>query len=130
MNESVKNTKNLINICFIVMGTMLLFNSKALSQIQGGVIDQKGQGIANALIKATDSDGKIADTVRSDKRGFYMFKGLKPGKYKIQATAPGFLPAIYEDVLAIKEDQGEPSIANDISSAFRLEIKLKPAKTP
>lgn len=109
---------------------LLFLNSNGFSQIQGGVFDQKGQGIVNALIKASDVDGKLIDTARSDKRGFYMFKGLKPGKYKIQATAPGFLPAIFEDVEANEGDKEEPSRTNDISSATRLEIKMKPAKAP
>lgn len=111
-------------------GIILLFVINSFAQIQGGVFDQKKEGIPNAIIIATDSARNFIDTVRSDKRGFYAFKGLKPGKYKIEAKAPGFMTAVFENIQANQEDPDEGIDRDDISSATRLEIVLKPAKVP
>ena len=111
-------------------GIILLFVINSFAQIQGGVFDQKKEGIPNAIIIATDSARNFIDTVRSDKRGFYAFKGLKPGKYKIEAKAPGCMTAVFENIQANQEDPDEGIDRDDISSATRLEIVLKPAKVP
>jgi len=111
-------------------GIMLMFAVSGFAQIQGGVFDQKKQGIPNANVMATDTTGKVIDTVKSDKRGFYIFKGLRPGKYKIEAKALGFLTAVFENIQANKEDPDEGIGRDDISSATRLEIVLKPANVP
>ena len=62
------------------LGTILLFTFNASAQIQGDVVDQKNKGIVNAILIATDTIKKVADTVKSDNRGFYVFNRLKPGK--------------------------------------------------
>jgi hypothetical protein len=108
---------------------ILAFNTKVLAQVQGGVFDEKKQGIANAFLIAKDTTGNIIDTIRSDKRGFYSFKSLKKGKYNIEARATGFTPKIFEKIEVINEDTGETNGRNDISGATRLEVYLIPAKT-
>lgn len=123
-------THNMLKIITLSFGIILLFAVSSFAQIQGGVFDQKGQGIPNVIIIATDSVRNVIDTVRSDKRGFYAFKGLKPGKYKIEAKAAGFLPRVYENVQANEEDPDEGIERDDVSSATRLEVVLKPAMVP
>lgn len=107
-----------------------LFAFSGFAQIQGGVFDQKKQGISNALITASDTNRVVIDSVRSDNRGFYIFKGLKPGKYRIEAKATGFRPSVYENIKANAEDPDEETGRDDISNATRLEIFLKPDTVP
>lgn len=104
--------------------------SRLSAQIQGGVFDMKKQGIANALVIATDSSGHVMDSVMSDKRGFYIFRGLRPGRYRIEARSTGFHNSIYENILANKEKPVHEDTRVDISNATRLEIVLKPSNPP
>ena len=90
----------------------------------------KKLGIANALIVAIDTSGKVLDSIRSDKRGFYIFKGLHQGRYRIEATATGFRTSVYENILANKEYPVDEYARVDISNATRLEIVLKPVSPP
>jgi Carboxypeptidase regulatory-like domain len=107
-----------------------LISISGFSQIQGGVFDLKKQGIANAVVLAIDSSGIIKDSARSDQRGFYMFKGLPTGKYRIEATARGFRTAVYENIIANKEFPLDEDSRIDISNATRLEIVLKSSNAP
>ena len=114
----------------LFLGAMLFLILRGSAQIQGGVFNQKGEGIPNAIIIATDSVRKSIDTAWSDKRGFYIFRVLKLGKYKIEAKAPCFNPSVYENVEVNEEESSENTGKNDESFATRLEIILKPAKVP
>lgn len=100
---------------------------KSFCQLEGDVLDQTGKVITNAIVIATDSTGKVADTAKTDERGFYFFKKLKPGKYKIEALAQGFQPAI----LTIRIEPA-PKNANDTDDTYyaeTLDIILTRPKT-
>ena len=118
-----------VKIAF-VFGIILSTAAKGSAQIQGGVFDPTEKGIANAMVIAIDSTRGFADTVKTDNRGFYSFRGLKPGKYKIEAKAPGFLSSVFSNIEAREEGPDDDVVRNDISNATRLEIVLKPAKVP
>ena len=109
---------------------IFVFALKGLTQIQGGVFNEKKEGIPNALLIAKDTVGNIVDSVRSDKRGFYAFKILKKGKYNIEATAPGFTLKVFKNIEVFNEEPEEQNGRNDISGATRLEIVLTPVKVP
>ena len=112
-------------ILFVIM---LSFTPNAFAQIQGDVVDTKDKGIANSMIVAIDSIAKVTDTVRSDKRGFYEFKNLKPGKYKIEVKANGFKAVVIENIIVKEGDVGIFEI--DLYRGQRLDIILTPAKVP
>jgi hypothetical protein len=112
----------------LLFGTICLLSLKALGQIQGDVIDQKDKGVPNAFIIATDTTRKIVDTVKSDSRGFYEFKNLKPGKYKIEVKANGFKPTVIENIVVKEGDVGIFEV--DLYRGQRLDITLTPAKIP
>ena len=114
----------------ISLAIILTFTIKGLGQIQGGVYNEKKQGIANALIIAKDTVGNIIDSVRSDKRGFYEFRVLKKGKYNIEANATGYTSKVFKNIIVLIEEPTERSPRDDISSAIRLEIFLTPVKAP
>ena len=110
----------------IIWGAMLGFNVTSFSQIEGDVMDPKDKGIPNAILIATDSTRNIADTVKSDNRGFYFFTNLKPGKYKIEVKAAGFQPAVLQNIVVKEEDTGV--VDDDMYNGQRLDIILIPAK--
>ncbi|TAL50705.1 MAG: carboxypeptidase regulatory-like domain-containing protein [Chitinophagaceae bacterium] len=116
-------------IKLFIFSVFILLSTFCYSQIEGDIEDSNSKGIADAVITATDTTGKLVATVRSDKRGFYFFNGLKIGKYKIEVKAPGFKDAVYENVKVRIEIRSEKE-GNDISAATRLDIALKPLKSP
>jgi hypothetical protein len=107
---------------------MLLLAFGAFAQIEGDVADQKNKGVPDAIIIATDLARKVADTVKSDKRGFYEFKGLKPGKYIIEVKAAGFQSSTQKNVVVNEEDTGAPKGEEDLYWGQRLNITLTSAK--
>ena len=120
------NSKKIIPLLTVVM---LMLVMKGFSQIQGGVYNEKKQGISNALIIAKDTVGNIIDSVRSDTRGFYSFKILKKGKYNIEANVTGFSLKVYKNIEVRNEEPAEEQPGrNDVSGATRLEIFLTPIK--
>lgn len=111
----------------IFLGLLPLFSSNAFGQLEGDVLDQSGKVITIAIVIATDSTGKVVDTAKTDERGFYFFKTLQPGKYKIEAKAPGFQPTIH----TVRIDPA-PKDANDTDDTYyaeTLDIILTRPKT-
>ncbi|HWR32513.1 MAG TPA: carboxypeptidase-like regulatory domain-containing protein [Chitinophagaceae bacterium] len=117
-------------IKIMCVGATLFLTVSAASQIQGDVVGNNDKGVPNAIIIATDSIRNAADTVKSDSRGFYQFKGLKPGKYKIVAKAAGFRTAVYENVEVKEGDTGAVEGEEDYYRGQRLDVFLTPAKAP
>ena len=122
--------QNMYKKILISIAITLMFSIKGFSQIQGGVFNEKKEGIPNALLIAKDTIVNIIDSVRSDKRGFYGFKLLKKGKYNIEAIASGFTLKVFKNIEVLNEEPEEQTERNDISGATRLEIILSPSKIP
>ena len=114
----------------IFLGAILSLSFNSFAQIQGDIVDPKEKGIPNAVIVAIDSIRNTADTVKSDHRGFYDFKNLKPGKYKIQVKANGFKLITIENIVVREGDVGTVSGEPDLYSGQRLDITLTPLKKP
>ena len=57
--------------------------------LRGVVTDQSGAAIPGAVVTATASSGPQQSAIAGDDGG-YIFRGLQPGSYSVQATAPGF----------------------------------------
>lgn len=112
---------------FIIIVLSSIINNKAFSQIEGAVIDKKRSAIVNAVIVLSDTTGKAIDTVFSDKRGGYIFKGLKPGIYIVEAKASNFQPAIHRNII-ITTPPEESNEGDDTYYAIRLDIILIPVK--
>ncbi|MHB8124434.1 MAG: MSCRAMM family protein [Desulfitobacteriaceae bacterium] len=58
-----------------------------------GQVSCEGSPVPNATVKILDSQFDPVAHVLTDDQGLYMFENLKPGDYKVTATAPGFLVA-------------------------------------
>lgn len=117
-----------MNKKILLYGLIHLLIINAFGQVEGDVVDQKDIAITNSVIIATDSTGKIVDTAKTDQRGFYFFKGLKPGKYKIEAKAPGFLPAVL--MIRVNPNPDNSNDEDDTYYAETLDIILVRPKAP
>jgi len=105
-----------------------LFGTGVIAQVEGDIVDEQNKPVLHVIIIATDTARKVSDTVKTDERGFYIFKNLKPGIHKFEAKATGFLPGI----LFFKVNPA-PEGANDTDDTYfaeTLDFILKRAKVP
>mgnify|MGYP002377611492 CR=1 FL=1 len=110
---------------------LLLLMRNATAQIEGNVVDTSGNAIPGAVIIVVDPTSKRSDTVKSDKMGFFEFKKLKRGNYKVVVTISGFQDSVQEKILVTNETSAENPGGDDISNAIWLEIvmrRLKPTR--
>lgn len=113
---------------FFLLGAILGFSVRSFSQIQGDVLDQKEKGISNATLIITQLNTKLTDTVKTDIRGFYSFKNLKPSKYRMEVKAPGYKTVVFENI-EIKEGENGELKDDDLYAGQRLDITLSPGKS-
>lgn len=75
-------------VCLVAV--LLAGASPAFAQtatLRGQIFDQTGAVVARATVVLTDSQDQAKTAVTSND-GSYLFTGLAPGKYKVQASAP------------------------------------------
>ena len=72
---------------------------RTTGQIVGTAKDPSGAVVPNAEIEVTDVGTANRQTGKSGPDGGFVFPNLQPGHYRILATAPGFEPAVVEDVV-------------------------------
>jgi hypothetical protein len=63
------------------------------SAISGRVVDATGAPVASASVTVTSNDDGQRRITRTDAAGRFDVPQLKPGTYKVEASAPGFEPA-------------------------------------
>ena len=103
----------------------LAMTSRSFAQIEGSVTDTSGKAIANAIIIAIDSARNTTDTINSDKGGYFVYKNLKRGEYKITAKASGYQKAVYDNIV-VRNETAAGNKSSDISGAEWVEIVMKP----
>jgi hypothetical protein len=68
------------------------------SALNGTVTDPSGAVVPNADLVVSNQDTGASRTGLSDAKGHYEFDQLAPGRYKIQAKAPGFAEVLIGDI--------------------------------
>lgn len=64
----------------------------ARSMIEGRVITQSNEPLRGVTVVLVDFKGADRRTTFTDDSGAFVFAGLRPGNYQIQASLPGFEP--------------------------------------
>ena len=82
-------------LCFLA-GTMLAQEFRAT--ITGRVLDPSGAAVPNVSIRAVNAANNETSTATSDSAGAYTIPFLRPGVYKLTATAQGFKVVNRENV--------------------------------
>lgn len=84
----------------------LLFGQTGLS-VAGTVEDASGAPIPNIVVALLTSELDPTEryVVHTDAAGSYRFPGLKPGTYRVELQAPGFVPASIGSILVSPERQ-------------------------
>src|SRR5215207_9047098 len=82
---------------FIMLTAALAAAQQARGTLRGLITDELGSVIVGANVTLTDATGAQKKTTTNGE-GVYNFVGLAPGKYTLQAVAPGFAPSESKDV--------------------------------
>src|ERR1044072_5134243 len=73
----------------IILTAALAAAQQARGTLRGLITDELGPAIVGANVTLTDANG-VEKKTTTNGEGVYSFAGLAPGKYKLQANAPGF----------------------------------------
>jgi uncharacterized membrane protein YgcG len=74
-----------------------LFAQTPSGTLRCQVIDPSGEAVAQATVIVTSTTGQT-QAVQGNRDGIYEFKGLAPGKYKVEAIAKGFALYVQQEV--------------------------------
>src|SRR5829696_7343538 len=99
---SKMNFHHLPRKALAVLFIILLAAAFAVAQqprgtLRGLITDELGAAIVGANVTLTDASGAQKKS-STNGEGVYNFPGLAPGKYTVQAVAPGFAPSAGEEV--------------------------------
>jgi hypothetical protein len=85
--------------------TFLLFaatSTAAFSQVRadlrGRILDPSGAAVSNARVELIEMTKEIHRSTTSARSGHYVFEGLNPGDYRLEAVAAGFQTRIVSNV--------------------------------
>jgi outer membrane lipoprotein-sorting protein len=58
--------------------------------VSGQVVDPSGLNVKGAQVKLVDIDRDTSSSVTTNTTGLYTFPSVRPGRYRMEVTAPGF----------------------------------------
>src|SRR6185503_4766438 len=108
---------------FIILTPALAAAQQARGTLRGLITDELGAAIVGANVTITDATG-VEKKTTTNGEGVYNFAGLAPGKYTLQAVAPGFAPSENKEVDVTTARQ-----TVDITLRVTIEEKVTVAET-
>jgi hypothetical protein len=109
---------------FIILTAALAVAQHGRGTLRGLVTDELGAAIVGANVTLTDATG-VEKKTTTNGEGVYNFVGLAPGKYTLQAAAPGFAPSDSKEVDITTARQSV-----DLTLRVTIEEKVTVAETP
>src|SRR5689334_9207554 len=98
MNCLTSLPRNLVNLSlFFILAAALVTAQQTRGTLRGSITDELGAVIVGANVTLTDASG-VQKKATTNGEGIYNFAALAPGKYTLQAVAPGFAPSESKDV--------------------------------
>ena len=104
-----------LSLFILVSGLFIAAQDLDDVTISGRVADSNGLAVVGASVTVTSVDTGESRTIVTDDNGHYRFLKLKPGTYKVKASASGF---------GIQETPGIPTIS---AQNLLKDFKLSPA---
>jgi hypothetical protein len=95
--KSVRGVSCLVCLCVFALAAEVHAQS-TFGTILGTVSDTSGAQIAHASVVITNIDENTTRVVETDVRGEYQAVNMKPGRFRIEVTAPGFEQFTTSDV--------------------------------
>jgi hypothetical protein len=88
--------------CVVLLFSVQMIAQLSTAALNGVVRDPSGAVVPKASVSLTAADTAVVHTTLSNNAGEYVFTSLTPGRYTIQASAPGFgSKKVSEFVLAV-----------------------------
>jgi hypothetical protein len=124
--NSIQNLPRKIfhTILLLVMTAALVAAQQARGTLRGLITDELGAAIVGVNVTLTDVTGAQKKTTTNGE-GVYTFAGLAPGKYSLQAVAPGFALSDAKEVDITGARQ-----TVDLTLKVTIEEKVTVAETP
>src|SRR5947208_7925612 len=85
-------------LSFLCLLASQAFTQEFRSTISGHVLDSSGGAVPNVKVQVTNTATNETTTATSDSAGAYSIPLLRPGEYKLNATASGFKQFIRDRV--------------------------------
>jgi hypothetical protein len=101
-----------IALCF--SAAVLGFGQTFTGSISGLVTDRSGSVISGASITVTDVDRNSQYKTASNQTGFYVVSPLPPGRYRVEAAAPGFKAYLLDGIPLSTQQQATVNIALEL----------------
>ena len=73
--------------------------------------------IANTQIAITETETNVQRTVTSNQNGDFEIPDLRPGNYRLVATAPGFKSFVAENILLESNQVRRVNVGMEVGSA-------------
>jgi carboxypeptidase family protein len=99
-------------VCFLALAT-LASSQEFRASISGHIFDKTGARVPQARIQAIDVANGDVTNATTDTSGVYNIPLLKPGRYRLTVTAPGFKQYIRENITL------------DVSQAAGIDVTLE-----
>lgn len=97
--------------------------------LSGTVTDSSGAAIAGADIDLHSIAGSVLSSIRSDAGGYFSFRGIAPGKYLLDASAPG-LSLQKPQALTLTGGENPKVSLRLIVSAVKAQVSVTAADAP
>ena len=82
------------NSCFLWLLLSLVANfiwaQSETATVSGQVVDPSGLNVTGAQVKLVDIDRDTSTSTTTNNSGLYTFPSVRPGRYRMAVTAPGF----------------------------------------
>src|SRR5690242_18249742 len=86
-------------VLFVFLLCSALSAQEFRATISGHVLDTTGASIPGAKVQATNVDNNETSTATTDNSGSYSIPLLRPGNYRLTATANGFKQYVRENLV-------------------------------
>jgi hypothetical protein len=116
-----------ITISGSLAGQVTSTPNPATGQITGTVTDPNGDVISGASVRLQSLDGKSSLKLISDDNGFFDFKQLDPGGYRVTISAPDFTDWTSADLVL---NPGQYTILSDCKLRVTVTTTVNVAYTP
>jgi hypothetical protein len=108
----------------LLLASVLVAAQQNRGTLRGVITDELGAVIVGANVTLTDASG-VQKKTTTNAEGVYTFAALAPGKYSLQANAPGFAPSDAKDVDVTTARQ-----TADLTLRVTIEEKVTVEQTP
>ena len=111
---------------YLILGTLLylhvtsvVFAQTATGVIRGTVEDGTGAVVADVHVKLIDDARDQSWEQRSNQNGFFEFRTLPFGNYRVELDHPGFMKAVIEDVALAVAQTVSVNVALQVGSVIQ-----------